>query len=256
MPNFLSTHPNPGDRVQRIKELTDRQRIERAPQPTVDRYLNAIEGLVIGEDPRQGFVEGNVFYHPDLRFRFPVPRGFKVVNQPTQVVMVESQNRAILGFTSSPEKTIESAAAKFINQPGLRVIQRTPTRSNGLPALLVIADGQMEKGQVVRLMVYFIEYRGSVYHFLGYSAPQAFSMFQKEFMQTMQGFGELQDSRIVNKEPVRLALERVSRQARFQDLIPKNLPASLKPEDLAIMNQVQLNDEIQPGRTIKLPRTR
>ena len=256
MPNFLSTHPNPGDRVQRIKELTDRQRVERSPRPTVDRYLNAIDGLVIGEDPRQGFVEGNVFYHPDLRFRFPVPRGFKVVNQPTQVVMVESQNRAILGFTSSPEKTIESAAAKFINQPGLRVIQRTPTRSNGLPALLVIADGQMEKGQVVRLMVYFIEYRGSVYHFLGYSAPQAFSMFQKEFMQTMQGFGELQDSRIVNKEPVRLALEGVSRQARFQDLIPKNLPASLKPEDLAIMNQVQLNDEIQPGRTIKLPRTR
>jgi predicted Zn-dependent protease len=255
MPNFLSTHPNPGDRVQRIKELTERRRVERPPQPTVDRYLNAIEGLVIGEDPRQGFVEGNVFYHPDLRFRFPVPRGFKVVNQPTQVVMVESQNRAILGFTSSPEKTVESAATKFINQPGVRVIQRTPTRSNGLPAMLVIADGQMEKGQV-RLMVYFIEYRGSVYHFLGYSAPQAFSMFQKEFMQTMQGFGELQDSRIMNKEPLRLGVERVSRQARFQDLVPKNLPAPLKPEDLAIMNQVQLNDEIQPGKTIKLPRMR
>jgi len=114
----------------------------------------------------------------------------------------------------------------------------------------------MEKGQVVRLMVYFIEYRGSVYHFLGYSAPQAFSMFQREFMQTMQGFGELQDSRIVKKEPVRLGLERVSRQARFQDLIPKNLPAPFTPEDLAIMNQVQLNDEIRPGRTIKLPRAR
>jgi hypothetical protein len=72
----------------------------------------------------------------------------------------------------------------------------------------------------------------------------------------MQGFGELQDSRIVNKEPVRLALERVSRQARFQDLIAKNLPAPFTPEDLAIMNQVQLNDEIRPGRTIKLPRAR
>jgi predicted Zn-dependent protease len=185
-----------------------------------------------------------------------VPRGFKVVNQPTQVVMVESQNRAILGFTSTPDKTIESAAAKFLKQPGLRVIQRTPMRSNGLPAMLIIADGEMEKGQVVRLMVYFIEYRGSVYHFLGYSAPQAFSMFQKVFLQSMQGFGELQDSRIVNREPVRLAVERVSRQARFQDVIPKNLPAPFTPEDLAIMNQVQLNDEIRPGRTIKLLRAR
>jgi predicted Zn-dependent protease len=256
MPNFLSTHPNPGDRVQRIKELTNRRRVERPPQSTADRYLNAIEGLVIGEDPRQGFVEGNVFYHPDLRFRFPVPRGFKVVNQPTQVVMVESQNRAILGFTSTPEKTVESAAAKFTNQPGLRVIQRTPTRSNGLPAMLVIGEGQMEKGQMVRLMVYYVEYRGAVYQFLGYSAPQAFSMFQREFMQTMQGFAELQDSRVVNKEPVRLGLERTMRAARFQDLIAKNLPTPFTPEDLAIMNQVQLNEEIRPGTTIKVPRPR
>jgi predicted Zn-dependent protease len=256
MPNFLSTHPNPGDRVQRIRQLTEGRRIDRRAPSTDSRYLDAVEGLVVGEDPRQGFVEGDVFYHPELRFRFPVPRGFKVVNQPTQVVMVESQNRAILGFTSTPDKTIESAAAKFVKQPGLRVIQRTPMRSNGLPAMLIIADGEMEKGQVVRLMVYFIEYRGSVYHFLVYSAPQAFSMFQKVFLQSMQGFGELQDSRIVNREPVRLAVERVSRQARFQDVIPKNLPAPFTPEDLAIMNQVQLNDEIRPGRTIKLLRAR
>jgi predicted Zn-dependent protease len=256
MPNFLSTHPNPGDRVQRIKELTDRRRVERPPQPTAERYLTAIEGLVLGDDPRQGFVEGDVFYHPELRFRFPVPRGFKVINQPTQVVMVENQNRAMLGFTSSGEKSLEAAAAKFINQPGLRVIQRNATRSNGLPAVSIIADAQMEKGQVVRLMVYFIEYRGSVYHFLGYTAPQAFTTFQRIFLQTMQGFGEVQDPRILNREPVRLALERVSRPARFGDSIAKNLPAPFTPEDLAIMNQVQLNDEIRPGRTIKLIRTR
>ena len=88
MPSFLATHPNPGDRIQRIRELTGAP--PRDERPLADsRYLNAIEGLVVGEDPRQGFVEGNVFYHPDLRFRFPVPRGFKVINQPTQVVMVE-----------------------------------------------------------------------------------------------------------------------------------------------------------------------
>lgn len=256
MPNFLSTHPNPGDRVQRIRDLTARRPVERRPPPTDSRYLSAVQDLVLGEDPRQGFVEGDVFYHPELRFRFPVPRGFKVINQPTQVVMVESQNRAMLGFTSSGEKSLEAAAGKFINQPGLRVIQRTPMRSNGLPAMLIVADGQVEKGQTVRLMVYFIEYRGTVYHFIGYSAPQTFNQFQNLFLRTMQGFGEVQDPRILNREPVRLVLEPVSRAARFQDLIPKNLPAPFTPEDMAILNQVQLNDEIRPGKTIKLPRAR
>lgn len=255
MPNFLSTHPNPGDRIQRIRELTARLS-ERRPPPADSRYLNAIEGLVLGEDPRQGFVEGDVFYHPELRFRFPVPRGFKVVNQPTQVVMVDSQNRAILGFTSTGEKSLESAAAKFLNQPGLRVIQRSPMRSNGLPAFLIVADGQMENGQVARVMVYFIEYRGTLYQFIGYTSPQAFSNFQNAFLQTMQGFGEVQDRLILNREPVRLGLEPVSRRARFRDLLPKSLPAPFTPEDVAILNQVELNDEISPERTIKLPRAR
>jgi predicted Zn-dependent protease len=251
MPNFLSTHPNPGDRIQRIRELTAGRAI-----PADSRYLNAIEGLVVGEDPRQGFVEGNVFYHPALRFRFPVPRGFKVLNQPAQVVMVENQNRAVLGFASTGEKSLESAAAKFLNQPGLRVIERGPMRSDRLPAFAAVADGRMENGQVVRVMVYFIEYRGSIYHFVGYAAPQAFAVFRNAFLQTMQGFGEIQDPRILSREPVRLRLDHVSRPARFADLIPKSLPAPFKPEDVAILNQVDLNEEVEPRRILKIPRTR
>lgn len=256
MPNFLSTHPNPGDRIERIRELTARLPVEKRRQPVDSHYFNAIDGLVLGEDPRQGFVEGDVFYHPDLRFRFPVPRGFKVVNQPTQVVMVEGQNRAILGFTSTGEKSLETAAAKFLNQPGLKIIQRTPMRSNGLPAFAIVADGQMENGQVARIMVYFIEYRDTIYHFIGYTAPQAFSVFQKVFLQTMQGFGAVQDPRILNREPVRLVLEPVSRQARFRELLPKSLPEPFTPEDVAILNQVELNNQISSGKVIKLPRSR
>ena len=251
MPSFLATHPNPGDRIQRIRELTGPSRDKR---PLADsRYLNAIERLVLGEDPRQGFVEGNVFYHPDLRFRFPVPRGFKVINQPTQVMMVESQNRAVLGFTSSADKSPESAAARFLNQPGLRVIERGPMRSDGFPAFVVVADAQKQNGQVVRVMAYFIEYRGSVYHFVGYTAPQAFAVFRSLFLQSMQGFGEVRDSRILNREPVRLDLQSVSRPAPFRDLIPRSLPAPFTPEDVAILNQVELNQEVGTGRILKIP---
>jgi len=256
MPGFLSTHPNPGDRIQRIRELTAAQPREKRTPPDGSRYLNTIEGLVLGEDPRQGFVEGNVFYHPELRFRFPVPRGFKVVNQPAQVVMVENQNRAVLGFASTGEKSLESATAKFLNQPGLRIIERGPMRSNGFPAFAAVADARMENGQVVRVMAYFIQYRGSIYHFVGYTAPQAFGVFRSVFLQTMQGFGEIQDSRILNREPVRLRLEPIFRAAPLRDLIPKSLPAPFKPEDVAILNQLDSNQEIGQGKILKIPASR
>jgi predicted Zn-dependent protease len=252
MPSFLATHPNPGDRIQRIQEMTAGQAGGR--RSIVDsRHLSAIDGLVLGEDPRQGFVEGNVFYHPDLRFRFPAPRGFKIINQPTQVVMVEGQNRAILGFTLAREKSLESAAANFLKQPGLKIIERGPMRSNGLPAYAAVTDAQMKNGQVARVMVYFVEYRGNVYQFVGYSAPQTFGSFRNAFLQTMQGFGELQDARFLNRQPVRIALQPVTRPTPFRELVPRSLPAPLTPQDVAILNQAELNQEIAPGRTVKLP---
>jgi predicted Zn-dependent protease len=231
--------------------------LPRDKRPPADsRYLNAIENLVFGEDPRQGFVESNVFYHPDLRFRFPVPRGFKVINQPTQVVMVEEQNRAILGFTSSGERSSESAANKFLSQPGLKVLERRPMRSGGFPAFSAVADAQMKNGQVVRVMVYFVEYRGAVYQFVGYTTSQLFGNFRGLFLQTMQGFGEVQDPRILNRQPVRLALEPIRRAATVQNLIPRSLPAPLTPQDTAILNQVELNQDLGVGRILKIPATR
>ena len=255
MPSFLATHPDPGDRIQRIRELT--ARMPRGRQPLADsRYLNANAGLVLGEDPRQGFVEGNVFYHPDLRFRFPVPRGFKVINQPAQVVMIEGQNRAVLGFTSAGENSLQTAVAGFLKQPGLRVIERGAMRSNGLPAYAAVAEAQTENGQVVRIMAYFVDYRGTVYHFVGYTSPQLFGNFRNLFLQTMQGFSAVQDARVLNRQPVRIALETVRRPASFRELIPRSLPEPFTPEDIAIMNQVELNQKIEPGRILKLPAAR
>ena len=105
MPNFLSTHPNPGDRIQRIRELTAGRPPEKRPMPCrISRYLSAIDGLVLGEDPRQGFVEGNVFYHPALRFRFPVPRGFQT-HQPTRAGRHGGKSESrVFGFCFDPRK--------------------------------------------------------------------------------------------------------------------------------------------------------
>jgi predicted Zn-dependent protease len=252
MPSFLATHPNPGDRIQRIRELTGAARDSRTPNPDT-RYLHAVEELVLGEDPRQGFVQDNVFYHPDLGFRFPIPRGFKAVNQPSQVVMVEGQNRAVLGFTGTAESSAEAAAAKLLSQRGLRVVERGSTRINGFPAVGALAEAQTQNGQIVTLITYFIEYRGKVYQFIGYAPQQLFGSFQSAFLQTIRGFAEIQDSRILARQPVRLTLLRVSRSAPFRELIPRALPATFTPEEAAILNEVDLNQEISPGKILKIP---
>lgn len=254
LPNFLSTHPDPGDRLTRVKELAAGWRAKTAVREA-DRgaYYKAIDGIILGEDPRQGFVERSVFYHPELRFRFPVPQGFRVVNQPTQVIMVDNQQRAMIGFTGSGEKSARAVASKFLSQPGLRVLESGPARSDGLPAFAAVADAQTQNGQIVRLLTYFIEYRGRVYQFVAYTAPQAFDRFRNLFLQPMRGFGEIDNREILNRQPVRIRLQPVTRSAPFKALIPRDLPRDMTAEDLAILNQVDLNEEIERGRILKLP---
>ena len=40
------------------------------------QYMQRVNGLVYGADPRNGFFQGNTFYHPDLRFQITLPSGW------------------------------------------------------------------------------------------------------------------------------------------------------------------------------------
>jgi predicted Zn-dependent protease len=51
-----------------------------------ESFVERIDGLVCGDEPRQGHVEGQTFSHPKAAFSFVVPGGWKVVNTPAQVV--------------------------------------------------------------------------------------------------------------------------------------------------------------------------
>jgi predicted Zn-dependent protease len=69
VPTFLSTHPDPADREKKVAKMADswKNKVNASTlKVNRDSYLKMIDGLVYGEDPKQGFVENNMFYHPVL----------------------------------------------------------------------------------------------------------------------------------------------------------------------------------------------
>lgn len=76
LPAWQSTHPDPGERAGTVRELSLALRPVGEGEPVIgtDAFLDRIDGIVLGDDPRQGFREGDVFYHPGLAFQFLVPR--------------------------------------------------------------------------------------------------------------------------------------------------------------------------------------
>ena len=82
---FFASHPRTADRVERAIELAGTTRVNN-PILGADVFLDKVNGMIYGDDPSQGLIEGQRFVHPDLGFEFTVPKGFKLYNQPTQVI--------------------------------------------------------------------------------------------------------------------------------------------------------------------------
>jgi len=64
LPGWFSTHPSPEDRVVAVrKEARDWQEKMGVRELKVNRdvYLRHIDGLVYGDDPRQGYVDEEHF---------------------------------------------------------------------------------------------------------------------------------------------------------------------------------------------------
>jgi len=219
-----------------------------------DELYRHLDGLVVGNDPREGFVEGNAFYHPKLRFQFPVPSGWKVKNEKAYVLMAAPDQKAMIIFEIAPAKTAREAAARMSQTQGLRVVQTAPQRVNGLNAVVVHAEANSQQG-TVGLLNYFIEYNRRVYSFMGVTPAAQLNQHNRQFQSVMSRFDRLDDPRKLNVQPARLAILSAPRSAPFASFVPTGSTRSgLTAEELAVLNQVHLNETIPAGARLKILR--
>src|SRR5690606_13350744 len=247
----------PGERAQRVGELSAASTTiggGPAAQSIVNRdeYLQRLEGIVLGENPREGFRQGDAFVHPDLAFRFPVPSGWRLQNEGTMVVMGDPEGRAIIGFDIVPGATPREAATQLAQQQGVQGVSAQDLRINGLPATSVLARASAQQGEL-GILATFIQYNGRVFSFLAYTPAPLFARYQPLFQQVAGGFTPVTDPAILEIQPARLQLVRTEREAAFRDYVPRVLPQGLTPDDLAILNQVELDQRLPPGPVLKLP---
>ena len=85
-PNYLSTHPVTAERVQ-LATAAAAKYPDNAANTNRLNYLKAVEGMIVGDSPKQGFQDGNIFVHPEIGFTFAVPQGMKVENTPAAIVI-------------------------------------------------------------------------------------------------------------------------------------------------------------------------
>ncbi|WP_299757007.1 M48 family metalloprotease [uncultured Pontibacter sp.] len=259
IPDFLSTHPNPADRYTTVHELAAQwKKKENLTTAQIERnsYLKRIEGMVYGEDPRQGFVENNTFYHPELKFRFPVPTGWDYMNSPQVFQMAPKDGKAMMNLMLVPGETLEEAAQQLMQGYNLQPVESKNITVSGLPAIAIVADQQQQQQQqqqqVIRTLTYLIRYGGYNYSLMGITTANDFNTYFQTFSNTMQNFAELTEADKLNRQPKRIQIVTVQQPASLSQIFQNNNVSKDRMEELAILNGLELTDQVERGTMIKL----
>ncbi|HZD06348.1 MAG TPA: M48 family metalloprotease, partial [Longimicrobiales bacterium] len=249
VPEWLSTHPDPANRIEHIDQLIAESGVDFSGA-TVKRapYLHTIDGMVFGPDPREGFFDGDVFHHPDLRFRIDFPPGWQKANTKTAVQAVSGSEDALLALTLD-EGTPASALDRFAAREGVSVGSVTAREINGLSAALAPFSAQVEGG-TLRGEVLFVSHRGTTYRFLGYTAEGRWSGYSGTIDAALRSFRPETDPAILSVTPDRLSLVELDRSLPFDTFVDR-YPSTVRPEIVALINQVGDNATLAAGTLAK-----
>lgn len=141
VPEWASTHPDPAKRVAgtaTIAGMTAKGTTNR------DTFLTRINGLLYGDDPKQGIVEGRKFTHPVDKFGFEAPQGFFLLNG-TRAVAISGQSGkgqlTAAPFTGDLDAYVRSVFAQLAQDNKVAITPGTvqKTTVNGIPAAYAVA---------------------------------------------------------------------------------------------------------------------
>ena len=239
IPAWASTHPDPGERV-----ATAEKRVAALDRPLTNaklgdaEFLQQVNGLVYGENPRNGFFRNGVFYHPDMRFRLAFPSGWQAQNTPQAVIAVSPQQDAALQLTlAQGAGSPEAAARQFLSQQGIQPGQAASQTVNGVPAVASYFQAATEQGTIQGLVSFF-GYNGQTYQVLAYAPSQRFGAYDAAFRQVLGSFAPLTDPAVLNVQPNVVRVVRLDR-AETLGAFAQRTGAAVPVTELAILNQVE-----------------
>jgi predicted Zn-dependent protease len=251
---------DPGNRNTHVQQLADEyQKKYNITNPVLNRnsYLQKIDGIVYGEDPRGGYMDDGVFYHPEIKFQFTPPTGWQYHNSPTRVQYAPKDGSALFYLGSAQGNTLQEAANAFIQNNKLTAEQTAQVTINGLPAYAIVFS-QMQQQQdgtsalALRGLSYVVQYNKSLFQMVGVTSPNAFNQLAPTFEKSMKSFKQLSDASKINKKPERVRIKTVKTTTSFEQVLKSFNVAAARYNEHAILNAVELNTSIPSGTLIKI----
>ena len=251
VPDWLATHPAPEERGQRAADaLAALPPAEREGTVAREAYQRQLDGLVYGQDPRQGFFRNNELIHPELRFRMAFPSGWRAVNQRQQVLALSPQQDALEVLTLSEAQTADAAARAFAASSAVRTSGFTRGTSNGLAVRVAEFEALAQDNSVLAGLVMFVEHGGQIYQVIGYGPRSRWRSHADAVERSLSSFRPLTDPALLAERPDRIDLVTLSSAMTVEEFVGR-YPSTIPAEQVALINAVSSGTPLEAGRIVK-----
>lgn len=254
---LFSTHPETVDRITKANEAA--QTIGPPPSGQFkqlrDAYLSTIDGLIFGDDPKEGIVEGTTFKHPDLRITLTFPNGW-TINNAKDVLAAKHPGKEY--FIQMTLRTLDKqlSAAEFAKKvaTSYRLNQMTGSSQtiNGFEAHVGTYQGTAKDMGDIRAEIATIRADDSGYILMGISRPDSFGEALPFFQSTIKSFKRLSKEEAQTIKPHEIRIYTVKTGDTWESIAHQFGQPTGTVETLALINALNPSTPPQPGSRIKV----
>ena len=255
LPGFLSTHPLTSERITNVKQMVGE--LDLALPTNRSAYLRQIDGIIYGDDPRQGFVEGGSFHHPGLGFSFNFPQGWEVQNAPSQVTMAGDEGNAavIFGAETSSEDIAAYGRNKIAKIEGRQDVAEQTSTINGMSTFHQTCTVVQQDQDPIRARFAFIRKGQLIYTFTAMSKAADFNRYDPSFRNVIGSFRSLTDPKLLNRQPRHLSVVRADGRRSYREYFEQSGAPKDAWASLAVMNGSDKAEAVPPsGAEVKIVR--
>ena len=252
LPSWMSSHPDPGDREERTRALSREAAEGRSGLVINSRsYIESLDGVAFGHDPRQGYFERELFIHPELDFQILYPNEWKTQNTRAAVVGVEPNQQAVIQLSIGQlgDFTPADYVTELQRRGSIAGAEGSTEDLGGYQGWVGVVTVPREGG-TARMQVTFIRMSEDLsLQILGQAAS---SSLEETVLATMRSFSKLDDRRRLNAEPDRVRIVTAQSATTFEEAIAGFDGQGIEPEATAVLNGTYLDHSVQRRELLKI----
>jgi predicted Zn-dependent protease len=248
IPEWASTHPDPAKRV--VRALTNAKTYPAATYRNVDGHMSAINGMLYGDDPKQGVIEGQQFLHPDLKMKFTAPNGFGMQNGSDAVSINGTGGQGVLttaAYSGDKQAYVAAAIKAVAGDIKTAAGEIRQTTINGIPAFYSITRVTGKSGPV-DLTIFAYEFgTNQVFHFATIVSAGATT-----FNAMYESMARMTASEAAAVKPRILRVVTVGKNDTISSLSAKMAYSSLQTDRFMALNSLRSNATLASGQKVKI----